>query len=197
MKAPSMLSDADIDLPLPLPMPTNTVGIIYTQDNGAQFSILRHWVKLGHIETKIFELVYSTRSLQLTDAKKRSCVAFVQSMLTHWYEQVPAPFRMDTVATSVDKRNLISMTKMYHAYLHCHISIHGVWSDQAKWVQMVSSLSRAAIHDIAMAVQGPKVNTCIQQQSPPSDDGWNRCVVLSRAMMNLLKATPLTYNLIW
>ena len=68
---------------------------------------------------------------------------------------------MERVSAAVSEEDLNHMTKLYYTYLLCIITMHGVYSVQAEWMQKVGSLSRAAIRDFAVAIQGPRITACL------------------------------------
>ncbi|KAH7002419.1 fungal-specific transcription factor domain-containing protein [Ilyonectria destructans] len=196
-KVPSMLSDADIGIPFDAHSSSNKTGIIWSSDGRSQLNIFHHRLELARIEGKVYDLLYSSRSMKLDTLERQSRVQILKKTLEHWYERIPPAFTIENVSTAMGDAKLLQLTHLYHIYLSCLVSIHGIWSSQAEWMRRIGSLGRAAIEDFATAVYGPKVATCIETQDPPHVDAWNHCVHISRSSLRLFHETPLTPCLIW
>lgn len=198
MKIPSTQSDADIDIPLPPMLPPDGVGIIWTKDGSSHFDFFPLRIELARIQGKVYDLLFSSRSFKVQDSERKARVSGLQKMLDQWYERIPTPFGIEKVAETVGDLELRQMTIMYHTYLLCLITTHGIYSSAAQWQHKVSSLSRAAIQDFGEAVQGSKVVTsCSQSQHPPLEEGWDYCVDVSRATMKLFQNATPTDCLLW
>lgn len=171
-------------------------GLIKAKDGHSQLNFLRLRLDLAHIEGKIYDLLYSCGSNKVQGAERQRRIVNLQAMLDRWNAQIPPAFKIDKVSITVSDEKIIEITKLYHTYLLCITSTHGVYSNQADWMRRVSSLSRVAIQDFATALQGPRVATCMNQD-PPLAGGWNHCVEISRASMKLFQYTRPTGSLIW
>lgn len=196
-KVPSMLSDADIGIPFDAYSSSNKTGIIWSSDGRSQLNIFHRRLELARIEGKVYDLLYSSQSMKLDTLERQSRVEILKKTLDHWYERIPPAFTIENVSTAMGDAELLQLTHLYHIYLSCLVSIHGIWSSQAEWMRRIGSLGRAAIEDFATAVYGPKVATCIETQDPPHVDAWNHCVHVSRSSLRLFHETPLTPCLIW
>lgn len=193
-----MQDDDDIDISSSVMILSDETGLIRTQDGHSQLELFRLRVDLARIEGKIYDLLYSSRSIKVQGPARQQRVASLQVMLDGWYTQIPAAFRMDRVRTTVSDANMLEMiTSLYHTYLMCITSTHGIYSAQAEWIRKVSSLSKVAIEDFAVAMHGPRVTNFTQNQDPPLPDAWNYCVAISRGSMKLFQDTSLTEGLIW
>lgn len=176
--------------------PSDGSGLIKTKDGNSQLNFFRMRLDLAHIEGEIYDLLYSCRSMRVQRLERQHRIGRLQAMLDCWYARIPLAFRIDRVSATVGDVNMLPITKLYHTYLQCIISTHGVYSSRADWMRRVSSLCRVAIQDFATAIQGPKVVTCLTQD-PPLTGGWNHCVEISRASVKLFQCTSPTEILIW
>ncbi len=145
----------------------------------------------------VYDLLYSSNSLKVDVTERRHRVALLQEMLDQWYVRLPAAFKPDQALVTLGQTELLQLAELHHASLVCALCIHGVWSRYAEWVQRIGSLSRAAISDIAEALQGPRVHTCNETQLPPLPGGWLYCVIASRRCMKLLLSLEPTDSLVW
>ncbi|KAF7536246.1 hypothetical protein G7Z17_g13074 [Cylindrodendrum hubeiense] len=82
-KVPSMLSDADINIPMD-PCISNKTGIIFTEDGDSQLNIFRQRIELAQIEGKVYDLLYSSRSIKLETSERKKRVESLQKMLDDW-----------------------------------------------------------------------------------------------------------------
>ncbi|CAM1511887.1 Fc.00g094000.m01.CDS01 [Cosmosporella sp. VM-42] len=196
LKVPSILSDNNISISFPSHTSLDESGFLSTKDGCTTLNIFRHRVELARLEGKVYDLLYS-HSMNVDDSQRRQRVTLLQHTLDKWYAEIPTVFRSDEVSKNVGQSELLQIAKLHHAHLLCLVCIHGVWSEQAPWMRSLSSLSRAAVSDIAEAIQGPKVSACYETQTPPLWDGWNQCVAVSRLCMKLLQSVEPTESLIW
>ncbi|KAH8889607.1 hypothetical protein GQ53DRAFT_722399 [Thozetella sp. PMI_491] len=196
-KTPPMLFDSEIDLNLPLNVSPDTTGVICTTNGRYEMNIFSLRLDLACIQGKIYNLLYSSRSRKIQKQEGEKRINSLQMMLDSWYARIPAAFQIRDVTSTVSDVNLVQMTNLYHTYLLCHFWIHGIYSYKAEWLQKASSLSRAALHDFAVAVQGQGFSPCRQISHAPRVNGWQRCVDISRDSMPLFQATKLTESMIW
>lgn len=152
---------------------------------------------LSHIQGKVYDLLYSNRSLRIPPAERKRRVSQLSTMLSQWYERIPTAFRIEHVSATVGDTELVQMVKLHHAYLHALVHVHGVYSHQAEWIGLLGSLSRAAIEQFAVTMQGPSSTCGNEQQSPPEGKGWEECVEVARGCMKLFQDTTPTECLIW
>lgn len=198
MKDPSLISDSDVNIPLPPRLDARAVSIISTRDRQSSFNIFRQRVELAHIEGKAFDLLYSPKSMELDTPAKQARVSSIQKMLDEWYSRIPIAFKLENVtSTVVGHDELIQLNHMYHAYILCLLCANGIWSGEAEWMQRIDSLSRAAIEDVALALQGPKITTCTQHLNPPLAEGWSLCARSSRDYIKLIHGSPKAQCLMW
>jgi hypothetical protein len=173
-------------------------GQICTQDGHTTLQFFRLRLELAHIEGKIYDFLYSSRTNKVQGLDRQRRVASLQAMLSCWYLRIPVAFHMENVSTTVSDTHMLAMiTGLYHTYLICITSTHGIYSAQAEWIRRVSSLSKVAIEDFAVAMHGPRVTTFMQNQDPPLPDAWDHCVDISRSSMKLFQDLSLTGGLIW
>lgn len=177
-KEPSFLPDAEIDIDLP------DAPFIFCQS-----------VALAQTQGKVYSLLLSSRALNMDILERQKHVADIQAMLEAWYLAIPKEFQMEAALT---QHNLPELTHLYHSYLLTLVNTHGIWSEYAAWMQSLSSLSRAAIQDMATTLQGSKVATaCTQGQLPPTTEGWEYTVKVARHTLQLFRQSPPTQQLTW
>jgi hypothetical protein len=198
MKEPALISDSDVNISLPPHMDIKTTSIISTRDGQVSFNIFRQRVELAHIEGKAFDLLYSPKSLELDTFTKQTRISSIQKMLDDWSSRIPVAFKLENaISASLDDNTLIQLCHMYHAYILCLLNINGVWSEQVEWMRKINSLSRAAIEDVALALQGPRVTLCTEYVNPPLAQGWSLCERSSRDFLRLLHGSPRTRCVMW
>lgn len=152
---------------------------------------------LSHIQGKVYDLLYSNRSLRIPADERKRRVTQLATMLSQWYDRVPTAFRIEHASATVGEAELVQMVKMHHAYLHAMVHVHGVYSNEAEWIGLVGTLSRAAIQDFAVQMQG-KLSTCgSEHQQAPAKQGWDECVEVARGCMKLFQEATPTECLVW
>lgn len=198
-KMPSTQLDADIDIPIPPANPADGAGLIHTLDGRATLNIFRLRVNLAHIEGRVHDLLYSNRASKIPSPERRQRVDALQAMLDRWYGGIPYIFRLGNVSPLlVSPSDLAEVTLLYHAYLLCLVSIHGIYSFQADWMGRIGSLARAAVEDYARSMHGVSGTSCTGlEEAPPGMDGWQRCLEVSRGCMRLFHEMRLTERLLW
>jgi hypothetical protein len=145
----------------------------------------------------VYELLYSNRSMRISEAERRRRVEGLSTMLAQWYRRIPIPFRPEHVAAAVGDSELIQVVKLYHAYLLALVHVHGIYSNQAEWVSRVSSLSREAIRNYATSVKGTSPPCETEAREHPVAEGWNHCVEVSRGCIKLFQEAIPTECLLW
>lgn len=200
-RMPSTQLDADIDIPIPPATPADGAGLIHTLDGRAALNVFRLRVNLAHIEGKVHDLLYSNRASKIPSPERQQRVAALQAMLDRWYGGIPYIFRLGNISPLlVSPSDLVEVTLLYHAYLLCLVSIHGIYSFQADWMGRVGSLARAAVEDYARSMHGiggHGVSCTGHEEAPPGLSGWQRCLEVSRGCMRLFHETRLTERLLW
>lgn len=194
-KTPSIQLDADIDLPLPPKVSPDGSGLIWTKDGRHHINFLRMRLELAHIQGKVFDLLYSTRSLKTKGTERQERVSRLEDMLDKWYGRVPTAFQIENVAATVNLGDLLQLTKMHHAYLLAEVMTHGLYSHNADWVQRISSVSRVAMRELAIVQD--RHTKCLDEQHAPLPSGWAKCVEVSRGCMKLFQHCTPTESLLW
>jgi hypothetical protein len=154
-------------------------------------------LSLANIEGKIYHLLYTGRSRKVHEFEQEKRVTDLQMMLDSWYARVPIAFRIEEATLTVGSSVLVQITNLYRTYMLCCFTVHGLYSHKAEWLQKVSSLSRAALHEFAISTQGQSLIPCRQITHAPLAQGWQRCVNVSRDSMALLRAIKLTEFTLW
>lgn len=114
-----------------------------------------------------------------------------------WHARIPEAFKTEHISTTASGADMAELTRLHHDYLFSLISLHGVYSRSAGWQGKVTSLSRAALHDCAAAIQGQRNTACLQNQNPPLVEGWGFCVDIRRGFVKLLQEITPSEFLIW
>ncbi|CAH0055344.1 unnamed protein product [Clonostachys solani] len=197
MKTPSLLSDDDINLPLPDHESSTNGGFIHSLHGDVSLNMLYQRARLAQIESKINALICSNHYLEYETSTRRDRVASLGAMLEQWYSEIPAAFKPANAPSSLKPVDLAQVMYLHHVYLFCLICIHGIWSAKSEWMCKIGSFSKAAIEDIMVTIQGPRVTTCLQLQEPPSIAGWNHCVSATREAIQLFLQAPLASSSAW
>lgn len=177
---------------------SDRTGMIYTKDNHSQLNFFHLRIDLATIQGKIYDFLYSSRSTKVQGPDRQRRVASLQLMLNRWYTRIPPAFQMHNVTSTISDATMLEMfTGLYHTYLLCLLSTHGIYSAQAEWMKRVGSLGKVAIQDFAVAMHGPRVTTFLQNQDPPLADAWDHCVDISRGSMKLFQNISPSEGLIW
>lgn len=171
--------------------------VIWTQDGRTQFSLFRIRIELSQILGKVYELLYSNRSMRIGEAERRRRVKDLSTMLAQWYRRIPIPFRPEHVAAAVGDSELIQMVKLYHAYLLALIHVHSISSTHTEWISRLSSLSREAIRDYAALVKGTSPPCVTEDRDHLVAEGWDHCVEVSRGCITLFQEAIPTECLLW
>ncbi|RDW72837.1 hypothetical protein BP6252_06744 [Coleophoma cylindrospora] len=103
-KAPSVQCDADIDIPLPPIVLSDGAGIITSKDGHSHLNLFRLRVDLAHIEGKIYDLLYSSRSIKAPKPERQRRVTSLQAMLDHWYARIPPAFKIEMASATHSSR---------------------------------------------------------------------------------------------
>ncbi|EGY15555.1 hypothetical protein VD0002_g8925 [Verticillium dahliae] len=189
-KMPSFQVDADIDLPLPDLDPADNVSIMYSTDSTIKFNYFRSRTALSHIEGKIYDLLYSTRSKKASPEDRVQRREQLNHMLEQWRLQIPEQFQMANVATSMSPTNAVHMVNLYSTYMLCLVHAHGIYTfdlDETCWFkEMRQSMT-------ACAANGTLSESC-KGKTPV---GWENCVVQSRAFIQLFTVAPFTECGFW
>lgn len=196
---PSAQLDADIDIPIPPMHPPDGLGVIHTLDGSESLNIFRLRVNLAHIEGKVHDLLYSNRASKIPVPERQRRVDALQALLDRWYGGIPLAFNLTGLsARVVAPTDLVELNLLYHAFLLCVVSIHGVYSFQAEWMGHLGSQGRAAVEDYARNMQNIGDATCTRMNgAAPGDKGWRKCIEVSRGCMRVFHETRLTERILW
>ncbi|KAK4176538.1 fungal-specific transcription factor domain-containing protein [Triangularia setosa] len=189
---PSIQLDADIDQDLPSSNPADRVGDIYTADGLVRVNYLRLRVRLAHIQGRTYDMMYSTRSSKISMAERQARVIRLTYLLENWRSSIPAEMLPDAVASQLGRTERILMSTLYGSFVGCMVMVHGVWSQQAAWMKIVSDRSLMALQES----RTDERKACINQQ-PPLPSAWTRCVQISREFSRTLMELPESDVNIW
>ncbi|CAG9996050.1 unnamed protein product [Clonostachys byssicola] len=200
MQMPSGQVDQDIDVSLPPMNPTGTdndIGLIWTRDRTTPFNLFRMRLDLAHIQGKLYDLIYSNRSLKINAIERQARVESLQKLLTTWMARIPAAFQIEHVAATVGETEVAHMVKFYHSYLTTITFLHGIYSQQAEWVKRVGPQARYAIQDYTLAMSGHAADCLSEYLDPPAEKYWYHCVDISRFTLKLFQEVAQTDWLVW
>ncbi|KAK0744764.1 fungal-specific transcription factor domain-containing protein [Apiosordaria backusii] len=182
---PSIQLDADIDQDLPPSNPTDGVGDIYTADGLVRLNYFRLRVRLAHIHGRTYDMLYSTRSSKISMAERQARVIRLAYLLENWRSSIPAEMLPDAIMSRLGRTERILMSTLYGSFVACMVMVHGIWSQQAAWMKIVSDRSLAAIQES----RTDERKSCVNQQ-PPLPSAWKRCVQISREYSQTLMQLP-------
>ncbi|KAK4205555.1 fungal-specific transcription factor domain-containing protein [Triangularia verruculosa] len=189
---PSIQHDADIDQDLPSSNPTDGVGDIYTTDGLVRVNYFRLRVRLAHIQGRAYDMLYSTRSTKISMAERQMRVIRLTYLLENWRSSIPPQMLPDAVTSQLGRTDRLLMLTLYGSFVGCMVMVHGVWSQQAAWMKIVSDRSLMALQDS----RTDERLACINQQ-PPLPSAWKRCVQISREFSRSLMQQPESDINIW
>lgn len=189
---PSMQLDADIDQDLPSPDPADGMGDIWTSDGTVRVNYLRLRVRLAHIHGRIYDLLYSTRSMKISKVERQARVVRLSYLLENWRSSVPAEMQPAMMTNKMGRMGVVFMASMFCSYVTCMVMVHGVWSHNAEWVRKVSNFSK-----IAMLDAGEDEGKGCGRQNPPLPSAWKRCVQIARECLGMMQAIPESESNIW
>ncbi|CAH0022884.1 unnamed protein product [Clonostachys rhizophaga] len=195
MQMPSVQVDQDIDVSLPPMNPIgvdNDAGLIWTRDRTTPFNLFRMRLDLAHIQGKLYDLIYSNRSLKINAIERHARVESLQKLLTAWMARIPAAFHIEHVAATVGEIEVTHMVKFYHSYLTTITFLHGIYSQQAEWVKRVGPQARYAIQDYTLAMSGHAADCLSEYLDPPAEKYWYHCVDISRFALKLFQEVEQT-----
>lgn len=178
-------------------MPTDDTGLLKTLDGRSSLSYFRLRMELAHIHGLIYDMLYSTRAARTDSQERNRRTALIQSKLNNWYARVPVVFQMDHLASVVGPVELVQVTRMFHSFLIAKVMAHGFYSRDAEWIKGTGPQSAITIDDLVVTQDyfgAARGNT---GQNPPSQQGWEELVHISRGCMKLFHATSQIESLIW
>ncbi len=190
---PAVQTDADIDQDLPSENPPDGIGNIYSKDGRIRVNFFLLRLQLSHVQGRVYELLYSTRSAKISAQERQARVENLEDQLELWKLNIPCEMLANQAVENVDRIPLVWLTSMHFAYLGCLAMIHGIWSHNANWLKRISGYSSVAVSDglqLAASAYG------IPQQ-PPLPKGWKRCVEASRACLGMVYRVPLNDCNMW
>ncbi|KAK0669856.1 fungal-specific transcription factor domain-containing protein [Cercophora samala] len=189
---PSIQLDADIDQDLPVSHPADGVGDIYTADGLVRVNYFRLRVRLAHIQGRTYDMLYSTRSTKISMAERQARVIRLTYLLENWRSNIPAEMVPDALNSRLGRMERILMSALYGSFVGCMVMVHGIWSQQAAWMKIISDRSLMALQ----LGRTDERKSCINQQ-PPLPSAWKRCVQLSREFSRALMQLPESDVNIW
>lgn len=169
---PSAQVDVDIDVDLPLMHPEDGAGHIYTNDGQLSINFFRHRVRLAHIQGRLHDLLFATRSTSIALGERQARITLLHNQLEHWRQDLPSELQAEFVANHVDRAALFWLCMMHFSYLGCLVMIHGIWSFDAEWRKRLTT--KVASSENVLTIDGA-VRTV-----PPLPGGWRDCVMMSR-----------------
>lgn len=193
-RTPSVQLDADIDLDLPSGAPEDGVGDIYSLDGRVRINYLRLRVRLAHIQGRVYDLLYSTRSAKASEQQRQHWVLRLSHQLESWRLAIPAEMQLGSVVGSMGRVELFLMSSLHCAYLSSMVMVHGIWSSRAGWIKRLSNYSIELIQQSRM---GCDTHGCLGGQNPPLPSAWAYCVQVSRECLAMASMIPQSDCNIW
>jgi hypothetical protein len=194
---PSVQADGDIDIDVPALEPADGVGVIRTQNGQASFNFHRSMIHLAQIEGKVYNWLHSNNSNKMSRQARQQRVRQLDSMISHWYNDIPTEFRIENVDASIGYLELIQMTKMYHVYLLVLVMTYGIYSQDANWVKAIRSGDRNAIRNLALGNESEDLDGFPERQVSLLPGSWQKLVQVSRGCLRLFGECTTTECLIW
>ncbi|KAI1085215.1 hypothetical protein F5B20DRAFT_567879 [Whalleya microplaca] len=177
-KTPSIQLDSDVDLELPK---DDWQGCyLQSTDGRSQFNYLRARVQLAHLEGKIYDELYSNRSMKLPLEARTERVLYLNKLLIQWRQTIPTSLQLEHITESLERAPLAHMIILYHTYFVCLAMVNGVYSINSPWFQALGGYCAAAL------INFDRHSTWMRRQQPPLPDGWATCVDASRGCLKIL-----------
>ncbi|KAM0333963.1 hypothetical protein ACHAQA_000981 [Verticillium albo-atrum] len=191
-KMPSFQVDADIDLPLPALDPADNVSVLYSLDGTAKFNYFRSRTALSHIQGKIYDLLYSTRSKKASAEERTERMEQLSHMLEQWRLQIPAQFQMDNITRSLSPENVVHMVNIHSSYMICLVHAHGIYTFEMEGTCWFKEM-RQGVPACSGSDALPSPEIC-RGKTPR---GWADCVEKSRSFLQLFTDAPFTECGFW
>ena len=178
-------------------VPQDGVGLLSTVDGRNVLNYFRLRIELAYIHGIIYDLLYSARASRANEQQRNQRVTHIQMKLNQWYERIPVVFQMDHLASVVGPAELVQVTRMHHSFLIAKVMAHGFYSRDAAWIRGNKPPSTITIDDLVVTQDHFGAARGNISQNPPSQQGWEELVYISRGCMKLFHATSQIESLIW
>jgi hypothetical protein len=196
-KTPPAITDNDIDVSLPSSDPGDGSGLIWIPGGNNHMHYFRSQIDLAHIEGKIFELLHSNRGSKVRGAEREDRIQHLQGLLNEWYGRIPPLFQVENVVSTLDTCGIMRLTRLFHEYQLAVLNLHSVYNTHdAEWVQRLCTATSAEGGDFSAIFQ-QLMAPCKWDRPPPSKEGWEECVTISRSCMKLFHNAFPIENVIW
>jgi len=185
---PPLLRDEDHDIALPDSAEGRGLIRFSVAGSGAAvyFDLFQAWIRLAHIQGRIYEVLFSARADAQTPAAKDTHRKQIHGMLHAWLATVPAELR-----AAVMVRGVLSpapaarqLTVLYFAWLACFFQTHRVGSHDAEWVARLVEYSQRAIG--GPGNPEPVLGSPLRRYVEPSS-GWVEVVAAARESARLFR----------
>lgn len=189
--------DDDVDVPPPPLKSRDGTGLIWIPGGNNHINYFRCQVDLAHIQGKVFELLHSTRGAKIRGSERDQRVRHLQSLLERWYNQIPPLFQIENLVSTSEPIGVMRLTRMFHEYQLAVLNLHSVYNTQdAEWVHQLSTASAVDAQNFSAMFQ-QLMTPCSWGYPPPSREGWEECVAVSRACMKLFHNAFPGENIVW
>ncbi|GAW17151.1 hypothetical protein ANO14919_066010 [Xylariales sp. No.14919] len=178
---PSLQIDGDIDIDLPSSANDDCGGLLYSLDGRSQFHLFRAKAQLAHLEGRIYDTLLSNRSRKLSHEVRAQAVSQIHRLMERWERSIPGPFRPENMAGNLLSGPLVHMTNMYQTYLMCLTMTHGLYAHDSPWLKSLGGLGSDLLRTF-----NPRSDACLDGNRSSTPAVWEKCVTMSRAMLNIL-----------
>jgi hypothetical protein len=137
-----MLSSSDVSIELPLDGPDHDVGVVSTLDGKHHFNHFLQYAHLACLQDRVYHEATGTES----SGNATLHVISILEDLGAWCEAARLEFRPAAALTTLNKFDRQLMLELHLHYFHTLSVAHGLWTQNATWLQQVAELPR----------QGPK-----------------------------------------
>lgn len=185
---PSVQLDADINVGFPSESLHDGAGNTSTRDGRLCINFFRHRVRLAHIQGRVYDLLFATRTERIALEERRTRITLLHNQLEQWRQELPPKFQAEVVVNHVYLAALFWLCLMHFSYLGCLVMIHGIWSFDAEWRKRLT---------IRFGKGNGVATESAVRTVPPLPRGWRNCVAMSRNCMKMMSQMQLSDCSVW
>ena len=172
-KQPPVQRQADIGIDWPSAEPQDEAGLVPGINGSPRFNFLLSRVKLAHIQSEIFEIMYSARAQTLDSFERLENMARLRRMLDDWSFDIPPQFCPSSILQVGEPGICRAFGILYSTHLACRTLVCQAHVMESAWLQRLQDFGRKS------AERGAVVPV------PALPQGWSELVHESREYMRL------------
>ncbi|KAF7560177.1 hypothetical protein G7046_g3965 [Stylonectria norvegica] len=144
IKQPPVQIDAEIDVDLPPlePVDEDNTGFVFSAGGRSKMNFFRARITLASIQGNVYDLLYSSRSQNLSVEERSQSVARIHQMLDQWKSHIPDEFNALIIAESSPTRLSSFFCILYSTRLSCLTLINQAHSWDKSWMRGLQDYGR-------------------------------------------------------